>query len=207
MARSLSKGEATREAILDAAIALAREVGLASLTIGALAERVGMSKSGLFAHFGAKEELQLAVLRAAQARFDEQVLRPALTHPRGLKRLRAMYHGWLDWTMRQERPGGCVILAAASEFDDRPGPVRDFLASQTETWLTGLGRMARLAVEAGELPADTDIEQFAFEWLGLILSVHHHHGLLDDQRFYPMAWRGLERLIAAPPRLTAASPG
>lgn len=205
MIRAVSKGETTREAILDAGIALAREVGLASLTIGALADRVGMSKSGLFAHFGAKEELQLAVLRAAQERFEECVMRPAFRERRGLTRLRSLCRGWLTWASREDQVGGCLMLAAANEFDDRPGPVRDFLSRQLKDWLASLARTVSLAVEAGELPPDTDVEQFAFEWFGLILSINHHLGLSDDQRFYPMAWRGLERLIAVPPLLQAAA--
>ncbi|QNM98473.1 TetR/AcrR family transcriptional regulator [Chitinimonas koreensis] len=200
MPRTASKGEATREAILDAAIDLAREVGLSALTIGALAERAGMSKSGLFAHFGAKEELQLAVLRAAQSRFDDEVSRIAFQAPRGLPRLRELFERWLGWAAAQRQPGGCLMIAAASEFDDRPGPVRDFLASQQQGWLLGLGRTVQFAVETGELPADTDTEQFAFELFGLILSTHHHVRLLSDSRFVARARQGLERLISAPPR-------
>lgn len=199
MARASSKGEATREAILEAGLALARELGLSALTIGELAERVGMSKSGLFAHFGAKEELQLAVLRAAQARFDEEVARQAFREPRGLPRMRALFARWLSWTAAQPQ-GGCVILSAASEFDDRPGQIRDHLAQQQQGWLLGLARLVKQAVEAGELPADTDEAQFAFELFGLILSTHHHVRLLSDARFLQAAHTGLERLIANPPR-------
>ncbi|GAB3265580.1 TetR/AcrR family transcriptional regulator [Chitinimonas naiadis] len=199
MVRTVSKGEATREAILDAGIVLARELGLAALTIGELADKVGMSKSGLFAHFGAKEELQLAVLRAAQQRFDEEVSRQAFQAPRGLSRLRSLFTSWLEWTIAQPR-GGCLILAAASEFDDRPGAIRDHLATQQRGWLQGLGRTVAYAVEAGELPTDTDEAQFAFELFGLILSTHHHVRLLSDPRFSDAARAGLERLISAPPR-------
>lgn len=204
MARPAGKGEATREAILEAGMALAGEVGLAGLTIGELAERAGMSKSGLFAHFGSKEELQLAVLRAAQARFDDAVSRPAFNAPRGLLRLRSLFSRWLEWAAAQQQRGGCVMLAAASEFDDRPGPVRDHLAAQQRGWLAALGRTVGFAVEAGELPADTDTEQFAFEIFGLILSTHHYSRLLADARFIDMARIGLERLIGAPPRRPAS---
>ncbi|MEH6460734.1 TetR/AcrR family transcriptional regulator [Chitinimonas sp. JJ19] len=199
MSRTANKGHATREAILDTGIALAREVGLGALTIGELAERVGMSKSGLFAHFGAKEELQLAVLRAAQARFDENVSRQAFLAPRGLARLRELYKRWLGWAASNRQPGGCLMLAAASEFDDRPGPVRDYLARQQEGWLAGLSRTVGFAVEAGELPENTDTEQFAFELFGLILSTHHHVRLLQDERYFALAQAGLERLINAAP--------
>ncbi|WP_374536810.1 TetR/AcrR family transcriptional regulator [Chitinimonas taiwanensis] len=203
MSRTASKGEATRDAILDAAIALAREVGLGALTIGGLAERVGMSKSGLFAHFGAKEELQLATLKAAQLRFDEQVSKVAFQAPRGVERLRALFERWLSWAAAQRQPGGCLMIAAASEFDDVPGPVRDFLAEQQRGWLRGLGRTVQFAIDSGDLPADTDCEQFAFELFGLILSTHHHVRLLNDAHFLASARRGLERLIVAPPRRNA----
>jgi AcrR family transcriptional regulator len=201
--RPIAKGEATREFILDSAVTLAREVGLSGLSIGMLAERTGMSKSGLFAHFGAKGELQLAVLKAAQQRFDDAVARPAFLAPRGLPRLRGLFEGWLHWSADQPGPGGCVILAAASEFDDRPGPIRDFLCAQQEGWLTGLRRTIGFAMEAGELPQDTDTRQFAFEIFGLILSTHHHSRLLRDARYIDLALAGLERLIAYPPRLAA----
>lgn len=203
MSRNASKGENTREAILDAAIALAREVGLGALTIGELAERVGMSKSGLFAHFGSKEGLQLATLKAAQLRFDEEVSKVAFQAPRGVLRLRALFERWLAWAAAQRQPGGCLMIAAASEFDDVPGPVRDFLAQQQQGWLVGLGRTVQFAIDGGELPADTDTAQFAFELFGLILSTHHHVRLLNDAHFLASAQRGFERLIAAPPRRLA----
>jgi AcrR family transcriptional regulator len=202
MARQATKGEATRDAILEAGIALAREVGLSALTIGELADRVHMSKSGLFAHFGSKEELQLAVLKAAQAKFDDDVSRPAFRSPRGLERLRDLFSRWLAWGAAQPTPGGCLILAAVSEFDDRPGAVRDYLATQQRGWLAGLARAVGFAIEAGELPADTDADQFAFELFGLILSTQHHARLLGDLSYLKRAEAGLERLITAPPRCT-----
>lgn len=206
MSRPVSqRGESTREVILAAGIDFAREVGLDSLTIGALADRVKMSKSGLFAHFGSKEELQLSVLRAAQKGFNEAVLQPALKAPRGLTRLRRIFEGWLDWCGDSEARGGCVILAASYEFDDRPGPVRDMLADAGRLWLAGLARSAQLAIETGELPANVDTEQFAFQIYGLVLSTHFHMRLLSDPMAPQRALQGLEQLIAAPPRLSAQS--
>jgi AcrR family transcriptional regulator len=202
VARGQSKGESTREAILEAGVALARELGLSALTIGELAERVGMSKSGLFAHFGSKEELQLAVLRAAMQRFDDEVSRVAFQSPRGLQRLRELFNRWLAWAVAQPQVGGCVVLAAASEFDDRPGMIHDFLVSQQAAWLQALARTVSMAVDAAELPDDTDTTQFAFELFGLILSTHHHVRLLSDPVFVERAKVGLERLISAPPRRT-----
>jgi AcrR family transcriptional regulator len=203
MSRQATKGESTRDAILEAGVALAREVGLSAVTIGELAERVQMSKSGLFAHFGAKEELQLAVLKAAQAKFDDEVSRLAFQAPRGLARLRDLFSRWLAWGAAQPTPGGCLILAAVSEFDDRPGAVRDYLAEQQRAWLKGLARAVGFAIEAGELPPNTDTGQFAFEMFGLILSTQHHARLLDDLRYLKCAEAGLERLISSPPCLAA----
>src|SRR5258706_6219006 len=121
----LRKGERTRSVILDRAAGLASESGLDGLTIGSLAAATGLSKSGLFAHFGSREELQLAVLERTREKFAEVVFRPALAKPRGLERYRAMFERWLDWTESADLPGGCPLLGAAMEFDDRPGPVRD----------------------------------------------------------------------------------
>src|SRR5512143_3621128 len=121
----MGKGDQTRAAILDVALAQASRSGFESLTIGSLAERAGLSKSGLFAHFGSREELQVAAIEAAAARFTESVFRPALKARRGLPRLRALFDHWLDWTSRSGLTHGCPMQAAAIEFDDRPGPVRD----------------------------------------------------------------------------------
>jgi AcrR family transcriptional regulator len=190
-------------AILDAGIALAREIGLSGLSVGALAERVGMSKSGLFAHFGSKEAIQLGVLKATQQRFEDEVARPAFAAPRGVARLNNLFLGWLAWAANQPQPGGCVILAAASEFDDRPGPVRDYLCAQQEAWLLALRRTVGFAVEADEMPANTDADQFAFEFFGLILSTHHHVRLLRNQQFILRAQAAYARLIKHPPLVAA----
>ncbi|WP_269533434.1 TetR/AcrR family transcriptional regulator [Chitinimonas sp. BJYL2] len=204
MARS--KGDLTRDSILVAGIALARELGLGAVSIGELADRAGMSKSGLFAHFGAKETLQLAILDATLAQFNNEVARKAFQAPRGLARLRALFRGWIDWGLAQQQEGGCPVLSAAAEFDDRPGPIRDFLADTQRQWLASLAKSVQLAMEAGELPADTDTDQAAFEIFGLILSGHHNYRLLNDLQFGERAVVGLERLIANPPRLGHALP-
>ena len=121
----MGKGDETRQTILDEALALCSQVGVSGLSIGSLADKAGMSKSGVFAHFGSKEELQIAVMRESQQRFVDIVVRPALKAPRGIARLRAIFTNWLDWTERARLPGGCPMNAAANEFDDQPGPVRD----------------------------------------------------------------------------------
>ncbi|HXH03285.1 MAG TPA: helix-turn-helix domain-containing protein [Candidatus Competibacteraceae bacterium] len=192
----MSKGEQTRAAILAAALDMARQLGLEGLTIGTLAERLGLSKSGVFAHFGSKEELQLAVLREAQERFVAAVLRPALAEPRGLARLRALFERWLAWSANLPEPGGCLMMAAAYEFDDRPGPVRDALAEGQRAWRASLTRTIRLAIDSGELRPDTDAEQFAFELFGVALAAHHDTRLLGEARAREHALRALERLIA-----------
>src|SRR5690606_26468697 len=143
--------------------------GLQGLTIGTLADSIGMSKSGLFAHFGSREELLLAVLGHGQQEFIEVVMKPALAEARGLPRLRGMFVNWLDWTESADLPGGCPMIGGATEFDDKPGPVRDMLASGQRAWIDTLKRAVRQAVEEGQLEPDTDPEQIAFEMFGIAL--------------------------------------
>ena len=190
-----TKGERTRAAILDEALKIVSKSGLDGLTIGTLADATGLSKSGLFAHFGSREELLLAVLAHGQAEFTEVVLKPALTRPRGLPRLRAMFTNWLDWTESAELPGGCPMIGGATEFDDRPGPVRDMLAGGQRTWIDTLKRTVRQAVEEEQLPADTDPEQIAFEMFGIALVVHHHRRLLGYPKARARALAALDKLL------------
>src|SRR5687768_13871437 len=166
-----TKGERTRAAILDAALRLVSNSGLEGLTIGTLADATGMSKSGLFAHFGSREELLLAVLNHGQQEFIEVVLNPALKKPRGLPRLRAMFVNWLDWTESADLPGGCPMIGGATEFDDKPGAVRDMLAAGQRAWIDTLQRAVRQALEEGQIRAGTDPEQIAFEMFGIALVV------------------------------------
>ena len=191
-----TKGERTRAAILDAALRIVSKSGLDGLTIGTLADATGMSKSGLFAHFGSREELLLAVLAHGQAQFTEVVFQPAMAKPRGIARLRAMFINWLDWTESAELPGGCPMIGGASEFDDKPGPVRDMLAGGQRTWIETLKRSVRQAIEEGELPADTDPEQIAFEMFGIALVVHHHRRLLGYPKARARALAALDKLIS-----------
>ena len=194
----MRKGEQTKTLILNEAVALASRIGLEALSIGALAERLGMSKSGLFAHFGSKEDLQLQTLRQAQALFVERVFAPALKEPRGLPRLRALLSHWLAWleTGPQELPGGCLILAAASEYDDRPGAVRDFLVSGQRELRGAIAKAIRLAVEEGHLLPDTDAWQLTFETLGIVLATHHDRRLLGDPHAIARAQAAFERVVA-----------
>lgn len=191
----MSKGAETRQAILDEALVLASTIGVAALSVGALAERTGMSKSGLFAHFGSKEEMQLAVLRAAEERFLDVVFRPSLRAPRGLARLRALFANMITWTEKSGLPGGCPIEAAAHEFDDKPGPVRDAVAASRFAWRRTLTDAVRKAVETGELGADTDPAQFAFEIDGIAMACHQTHRLFDDPDADRRALTAFERLV------------
>jgi AcrR family transcriptional regulator len=195
MALALTKGERTRAAILDEALRLVSKAGLDGLTIGALADATGLSKSGLFAHFGSREELLLAVLDHGQTQFTEVVLKPALEKTRGVPRLRAMFTNWLDWTESAELPGGCPMIGGATEFDDRPGPVRDMLAGGQRAWIETLKRAVQQAVQEGQLAAGTDPEQIAFEMFGIALVVHHHRRLLGYPKARARALAALDKLL------------
>jgi AcrR family transcriptional regulator len=192
-----SKGEQTREAILDAALAQASEAGFESLTIGTLAERAGLSKSGLYAHFGSREELQIAAIEAAAARYAQVVFLPALKAKRGLPRLRALFESWIGWTMRSGLAHGCPMQAAAVEFDDRPGPVRDAVVEHFARLERELERAVRLAVEQGHFQAGLDVPQFVFEMMGVIFAYHHGARLFDAERAEGRARAAFERLIAS----------
>jgi AcrR family transcriptional regulator len=191
-----SKGEQTRTAILDEALKVASRLGLEGLTIGSLADATGMSKSGLFAHFGSREGLQLAVLEHAAQRYGETVLMPALKIERGLPRLRAMFERWLDWAIASGLPGGCIMIAAAAEYDDRPGPIRDAVIANQHRGNALTQKAVRLAIEEGHLRTDTDPEQISFELFGIVLAAHNHRRLLGDKEARKRALVAFEQLIA-----------
>lgn len=195
-ARTATKGAATRELILDRAYGIACRAGLEGLSIGALAAGVGMSKSGVFAHFGSREDLQLAVLDHAGERFVEHVMVPALHAPRGVARLRTLMDRWFDWA-RHRDDGGCIFLGAATEYDDRPGPLRDRVIAQMDRWRGELGRAAKLAIATGELDVSTDVEQLAFELYALALVVHHDAGLRGFDTAYDRGMQAFDRLVRA----------
>lgn len=188
------KGEETRAAILKAALRHASTEGFAALTIGMLAEKTGMSKSGLFAHFGSKEELQLATLDEGVRRFNEAAILPALSAPRGLRRLLALFDHWLDWTGRAEL-AGCPMMTAMIEFDDKPGPLRDAVVEHMRRSQEGLVRAVRMAVETGEFAADTDPEQFAFELFGIIAASYRARNLFRDIDAHQRAKSAFDRLV------------
>jgi AcrR family transcriptional regulator len=192
----MRKGEQTRTLILNEAMDLASQVGLEGLSIGSLAERLDMSKSGLFAHFGSKEDLQLLTLKQTQTLFREQVFSPALKAPRGLPRLRALFSNWLAW-LERDLPGGCVMLAGSAEYDDRPGAVRDLLVAGQRELRGAIVKAIRLAIGEGHLGSETDPWQLAFELLGIVLAAHHDRRLLGDSRSLARARDAFERLIEA----------
>jgi AcrR family transcriptional regulator len=193
----VSKGEQTRERILDRAWRLATRDGLSGLSLGKLADELGLSKSGLFAHFGSKEELELEVLKTAEARFTDEVVRPALTAARGVPRLRKLFRNWQVWMTDPARPGGCLFLAAAAELDDDVGPQRDLLVGTQAKLLATLTKAARLAVEERHFRADLDCDQFAFEMLGIAFAYHHTKRLLRDPKADTRARAAFERLLSA----------
>ena len=185
----MGKGEETRRTIIDQALELASTVGLEKLTIGALAGTTGMSKSGLFAHFRSKEQLQLQVLAEARQRFIEMVIAPAMQKPRGEARLRSIFESTMkQW--EEDLPGGCIFHAVSAELDDQPGPARDYLVETQRDYADTLRRAAEIAVEEGEFRKDLDLDQFVFE-LGSITAAYHHFGRLlgdpeADQRAHKM---------------------
>ncbi|MEO6747615.1 MAG: TetR/AcrR family transcriptional regulator [Caldimonas sp.] len=189
------KGRQTRAAILDAALKLASHMGLEGLSIGALAEVTEMSKSGVFAHFGSREELQISVVREYHNRFEDEVFAPALREPRGLPRLRALFERWVR-RVSAEIDSGCIYISGAVEFDDRPGLVRDALVTMVQTWQQALGRAIRAAIAEGHLSADTDPEQILFELHGLVLALHHDARFLRNPAAATHARAGFERLVA-----------
>jgi AcrR family transcriptional regulator len=194
-AATTTKGAATRDSIIDRAYQIVRLGGFEGLSIGTIAESVGMSKSGVFAHFGSREDMQLAVLDASAQRFTETVFVPALRERRGLTRLLAIMQRTLDW-MANER-GGCPMLSAAIEYDDRPGTIRDRVVQYQTRLRSELVRAIRMAIDTGELRADTDADQLAFDFFAIELAVHHDARLFGADGAMAHAGRSLSRLIDA----------
>jgi AcrR family transcriptional regulator len=192
----MRKGETTRTTILTHAAELASQVGLTGLTIGALADNLELSKSGLFAHFRSKEALQIQVLEHASQSFVERVVAPSLKQPRGEPRMRSLFDRWLQWDRDRTFPGGCVFVAAATELDDRPGLVRDRLVELQREWLDLLVVSFRKGIEAGHFAAPADPEQFAQDLYGVMLAYHHQSRLMKDPRAEARARQAFEQLLA-----------
>lgn len=190
----MSKGAETRNTILRQALDMSSELGLEGLTVGVLAKRVGLSKSGLYAHFGSKEELQCAVLDAAAAHFVDVVVAPALKESRGLPRVRALFERWLAWGTHG-LSGGCPFVAAAVELDDRPGVVRDRLVAHLRDVLGTIARGAQISVEEGHFRGNLDVEQFAFQFWGVLLATQNFARLMRDDTAAARARRAFEALV------------
>jgi len=190
----MSKGAATRTAILDEAARLASTIGFNALTVGTLAERTELSKSGLFAHFKSKEQLQLQTLEHAGVWFVDAVLRPALSTQRGEKRLRSLFENWLGWASGA-LPGGCIYIAANIEFDDQPGPMRDLLVAHQRDWNDTITAVVATCISEGDFRADVDPAQFAFELQALMLGFHHAWRLLGDEHARERTETAFETLI------------
>jgi AcrR family transcriptional regulator len=200
----VGKGELTRQAILERATALASRVGLEGVTIGRLSEELGLSKSGLFAHFGAKQALEVEVLRFAADRFVDGVVRPALAAPRGEPRVRAVFDRWMAWDRSRVVPGGCLFVAAATELDDRPGRARDELVRLQRDWLETIATCFRTGITEGHFQRDADPEQFAHDLYAVMLGYHHATRLMGDPAAEARARAGFEALLAAARRGPAA---
>ena len=193
--RALQKGQQTKMAIVDAALGLATQVGLEGLSIGALAEATHMSKSGVFAHFGSREDLQIAVVHRYFNLFQQDVFDPAMEESRGLPRVRALFSNWMK-RVAIEIQSGCIFISGAVDFDDRPGAVRDALAESVQIWLAAMNRAIVSARDCGHLKPDTNEHQMAFEIHGLILALHYEARFLQKPGSIERANRGFENILA-----------
>ncbi len=193
----MSKGNVTRSRIVETALRAASVDGIEGITLGRVAADVGMSKSGLFAHFDSKELLQVDVINSAAEKFGEAVVIPALAAPRGEPRLRAFFEGWLAWGEHECLPGGCVFMHAAAELDDRPGPARDALVAQQQKWLEMLAKSVRMTIDEGHFRDDVDVDLFAFQMFGVVLSYYHAGRLLRDPFAKSRATGAFDMLVVA----------
>ena len=192
----MGKGETTRQSILERATALTSQVGLAGLTIGGLAEELGLSKSGLFAHFKSREALEIQVLEYTFELFVDNVIKPSLRVSRGEPRLRTLFERALDWHKRCGLPGGCPIMAATLELDDKPGPARNLVVGRQKDWLDTVASLARSAIAEGHFHEHVDPEQFSFEWLGVQTAYQHSSRLIDRATARLRARTAFESLLA-----------
>ena len=193
--RTLAKGQQTKATIVEAALGLATHIGLEGLSIGAIAELTGMSKSGVFAHFGSREELQISVVHEYHDRFEQEVFYPAIEAPRGIPRLRALFDNWMKRSSL-EIDSGCIYISGAVEFDDLTGPVRDALVESVSTWHAAMRRTIVQSRECGDLRADVDENQLLFEIHGLILALHYEARFLRSEGSMERAKTGFNNILA-----------
>lgn len=188
--------KSTRDTIVETAFKFASRDGLHSLSLGSLAKAVGMSKSGLFAHFGAKDKLQLQILESAVERFIESVMKPAFKKKRGEPRIQALVDNWLVYLNDPNLSGGGILISASIELDDRPGPLRDFIQSVQQDLIKNIERSAQIAVEEGHFRPDLDIEQFAWTLYSFVLGYHHFKRMLEDPQAELHLKRSFEGLLS-----------
>jgi AcrR family transcriptional regulator len=192
--KNLRKGELTRAAILDVALDLSSRDGLEGLTIGLLADKMKMSKSGVFAHFGSREDLQIEVLKLYHQHFEEEVFHSSMKESRGLPRLQGMFGRWIK-RVSVEIASGCIYISGAAEYDDRPGAIREELVGMVCAWQGALHRCVQQATDMGHLRADTDPQQMVYEMYGLVLALHHDARFIKRPGSVERAQTGFERLL------------
>ena len=189
----MKKGEDTREGILATGLDMASQLGLENISIGMLAKKAKMSKSGLFAHFQSKENLQIAILKHAAEDFMNKVIIPALKIPRGIDRIMMVVKKWIEYSSGIS--GGCIFVTASSEFSDRQGKVRKVLLTQQIEWNESLKKMALSAIKSGDFRKDIDADQFAFDLYSLLLGYHYYHRLLNDKKSIFRQEEALNKLL------------
>lgn len=191
---ALNKGQQTKASIVSAALGLAAEIGLEGLSIGAVADLTQMSKSGVFAHFGSREELQISVIREYFKRFEDEVFTPSLSAPRGLPRVTSLFENWMK-RVAVELDSGCIFISGAVEFDDRPGPVREALCESVRIWMKALTKAVTQAKEMGHIAAGADEHQLTFEIHGLILALHYEARFLKTPGAIERAHRSFAQIL------------
>jgi AcrR family transcriptional regulator len=189
----MEKGKDTKSTIIETGLEMSSQIGLECVTIGNLAKEMQMSKSGLFAHFQSKENLQIDILHYAAEDFSENVIRPALKVERGIPRIRNLVKRWIDWG--EKLTGGCIFVSAGMEYSDRPGKVREALLKQQEEWNDCLRRIAQSAIKAGDFREDIDCDQFAFDLYSLLLGFHYYYKLFNDKKTKKRQEVAFERLL------------
>lgn len=189
----MTKGQDTKNSILSIALGMASESSLESVTIGSLAKATQMSKSGLFAHFQSKENLQIAILEFAANDFIYNVVLPALKKKAGIPRIKALVENWIQWVDKLK--GGCIFVSASTEFSERPGKVRDFLLVQQQSWIDSLKRIGKSAINVNDFREDIDCDQFAFDLYSLLMGYHYYSILLRTSESRQCLKKALDRLI------------
>jgi AcrR family transcriptional regulator len=189
----MTKGKDTKHIILNAGLKMATHLSLESVSIGNLAKATRMSKSGLFAHFQSKENLQIEILKHAGELFFQGVVVPALMEKAGIPRIKALVNNWIGWSCKMT--GGCIFVSSSTEFTDRPGKVRDYILEQQEDWIDSLRQIARSAIRVGDFREDIDCDQFAFDLYSLLLGFHLYYKLLNNAETKKRQAAALERLL------------